>query len=373
MKTIILIHKDKLPKRPPVISSLLALSDLGYKLILITTGINDFWKEEFNGRKIEFHVITPSKLPFPIISKINFYKIFQKKCFQIVEEAFSRNGRGMIWVESVSTMVALGTKLKSFEYILQIQELHEKSKLQQRYIKKLINDAKLVFMPEYNRTLLFKVWYKMTKTPIVLPNKPYYLISEEEAHKILSDYSDILGPLKNKKLILYQGGISRTRMLDKICVAIKRMNSDYHLLLVGPEQTPNIINELRQITKEITHIKFLPAPNHLAFCCISYVGFVFYAPESLNNLYCAPNKIYEYSAYGLPMLGNDIPGLKYTIGINGAGAIVNPENIEDIITGLETIENDYDSFKNNTKQFFNSVNNKEIIRQSLQSIDFYEK
>lgn len=365
---IIVIHKNQIQKRPPVISSLLILADLGHEVTLITTGINDFWKNELRRRGIMYHIVIDNKYKFPFLSKILNYKEFGKGCFQIIKSIIKNRHNGLVWVESAYTMMALSEQLKDYNYVLQIQELHEKSKLQQKYIDKLIHDAKAVFMPEYNRTLLYKVWYNLEKTPVVLPNKPYILLSNEDAEKVIKDNESVLTKLKDKKIILYQGGISRTRMLDKICQAIILLNNDYHLLLVGPEQTPGIIDELKSITPEITHIKFIPAPNHLAFCKIAHIGFVFYAPESLNNLYCAPNKIFEYSAYGLPMLGNDIPGLRYTIGINQAGVTVNPESVDDIADGIKRIERDYNIYQEKTRLFYQSVDNKQTISEIINTI-----
>ena len=48
------------------------------------------------------------------------------------------------------------------------------------------------------------------------------------------------------------------------------------------------------------------------------IGVLSYFPRSgsigrtLNPLYCAPNKIFEYSKYGIPMISNDVPALRYS-------------------------------------------------------------
>ena len=82
----------------------------------------------------------------------------------------------------------------------------------------------------------------------------------------------------------------------------------------------------------------------------------------------APNKICEYSAYGLPMLGNDIPGLKYTIGVAGAGVMVDPSCTDNIIAALNYIESNYKSISENSKSFNKSVDNRSIIEKCLNDI-----
>ena len=68
------------------------------------------------------------------------------------------------------------------------------------------------------------------------------------------------------------------------------------------------------------------------------------------------------------MLGNDIPGLRYTIGINHAGIIVNPESVEAIVDGISRIERDYNTYQENTRLFYNSVDNKKTISETLNKI-----
>ncbi|KAA6307134.1 hypothetical protein EZS27_041199, partial [termite gut metagenome] len=38
------------------------------------------------------------------------------------------------------------------------------------------------------------------------------------------------------------------------------------------------------------------------------IGIVSYAFDDLNHVFCAPNKTWEYTGFGIPMLGNNAPG-----------------------------------------------------------------
>ena len=361
---IILIHKAELAVRPPVISSLLILSDLGHQVTLIDEKITDYWKEELKKRKISYYEIKRDYKSSSFSKLLSYYK-FRKRTCRILKEI---GNEAMIWVEGAQTVVALGNIINDFRHVLQIQELHEKSKRQIKAIDNVIHQAEAVFMPEYNRTMIYKVWFKLNKRPYLLPNKPYFVLSETSCNRVLNEYHDQICNLKDKKVILYQGGIKRIRMLDKIASAISDIDNNYHLLVVGPEQEPGVIGELKEITSEITHISFIPAPDYMAFCKIAHIGYVTYEPNSLNNIFCAPNKIFEYSSFGLPMIANDIPGLRFTVGVSGACELVEPTNINSIVEGLQRIENSYSKYKENSITFYNSVDNRKTIHDVLSCV-----
>jgi len=357
---IIYIHKDKFQKRPPVINTVMILSDLGHKITVIDEEISDYWKDIFQKKDIDYFEIkredNPSKL-----GKIINYLAFRYKTYKIINKGHKKKHQITLWIEGAQTILALGKKINNYRHILQIQELHENSRIQLNAIRKVINTADYVFMPEYVRSLIYKIWFNLKKDPILLPNKPYILPSINECNIILKQYENILKEIKGKKIILYQGGISYERKIDVIAQAINKLGPNYHLLLVGKEGSSGYVGNLRNITKQLTHIDYIPSPNYLAFCSIAFLGVVFYDINSLNNIFCAPNKIFEYSAYKIPMIGNNIPGLRETIEANGAGLCIDLNNTEEIVKSIHLIENNYEKFKEKAYLFYNSVDNKKTI------------
>lgn len=363
---IIIVNKEILQNRPPVLSTLLSLSDLGHDVSIVCVDINEYWKKELVKRGIEYYII-PEKKKRDKISKIIEYLSFKRKVLSYLEEKVG-DKHTFLWVIGGNTIYCLGESIKSYNYILQIQELHENDNRYKHVFSKVINDAKAVVVNEYNRACLFQCWFKMPTRPFVIPNKPYSLIEEQICTNVLNRFEGVLKPLKDKKIILYQGGIRHIRKLDRIALAMKKMNVNYHLLVVGPEQESGLINELKNITPEVTHIGFIPSPEYLAFCKVAHIGYVAYEPNSLNNIYCAPNKIFEYSAFGLPMIANDIPGLRYTIGVSGACELVEPTEVNSIVNGLIKIENNYLEYKENSNNFYNSVDNQKNFSDVLMRI-----
>ena len=304
---IIVINKNNSENRPPVISVLHILTKLGYNVTLVCCSSSP----KFNlmmkkiGVKI---VIIPYYSSKTIIGKIVEYIKFRRSFYKYLNNNF-KNKKYLLWLIDAQTILALGKNLLYHKFVLQIQELHEDQKLYLSKISNVIDKAELVFMPEYTRTHLYKFWFKLKKKPIVLPNKPYFLPPREYFDKLSNKYLNMYPELKNKKIIIYQGGISPVRMLEDLAKAITDMK-DYVLLLLGSEYKDGYVKKLKNINPNVIHIDYISAPDYLSITRISHIGYICYLPSSLNNMFCAPNKINEYSLWSIPMIANDIPGLK---------------------------------------------------------------
>ena len=364
---IIVIHKNKLTNMPPVISAILNMLEIGHEVVLIDNEVNRFWRDRFNTLGVRIYEV-PSKRRH-LLGKVIDYLSFRKTVLRILKKENPDSAETVLWIEGANTIVSLGTTIKKYRYVLQILELHETSKMQLRAIDKVIHDAKAVFIPEYNRTCIYQAWFKLAKRPYVLPNKPYFLPTTEELVEIRERYKGILNRLTNKKVVLYQGGISRTRMLDVIAAANVNLGHRFQLLLVGPEQDPGVISQIQSIDSTAIYIPFLPAPDYLVFTNIAYIGYVCYMPSSLNNLYCAPNKINEFSAYSVPMIGNDIPGLRYIFQETGSGVIADTSNVEDVMKKLMIIDDNYADFKSKAHNIYSYSDNVKTIRVALSNVE----
>lgn len=366
---IIYIHKDKFQKRPPVISAVMILNDLGHKVTVITENMSEYWANVFEERNMDYLMISSDYGQGGlkgVFSKIKSYICFRNKVKSFIEEIKRQGEEPLLWIEGAQTIVSLGTFIKKYRYVLQIQELHTNSKLQLRSIGKVISSASAVFMPEYNRTVLYKVWFNLEKRPYVLPNKPYFLPSETDLRNVKAKYQNIFNDLRGKKIILYQGWISKVRNLDNFINAAKTLGDDFMFVLLGPNQG-GTVETLKPLWENVCHIDFIPAPDYLAITSIAYIGIVSYIPNTLNNAYCAPNKMYEYGAFGIPMVGNEIPGLKLIEDIH-AGVLVDESDINSVAAAYKKIIAGYDTYSQSAKKLYSSTNNKQTIEVALNNL-----
>lgn len=361
---IIVVNKEIFQNRPPVISTLLSLSDLGFKITLITVDINEYWKNELESRNIQYIVI-PDKKTRNCLGKIVEYLNFKKKVFGILQERGNDVNETLLWIVGGNTVFCLGKQLNRYRFILQLQELYENIGSYKNTFKKVINHAEAVFVNEYNRAILYQCWYNMKKRPYVIPNKPYFIDTNSTFDLSLYVDADSLERIKNSKVILFQGQIVSYRDLSPYIRAAKEIGG-YQIVLLGNEY--GMVDKYRQIDDSLIYIKRIPAPQYLGITALAHICLITYDPCSLNNAYCAPNKIYEYGAYGKPMLGNDIPGLKVVEKYH-AGLIVDDEDVESIKAALIEIDNNYAYYSEGAKRLFESVDNKTVISKAIKAID----
>lgn len=365
MKKIIVIHKGELTSMPPIISVILNLIDLKYPVTLIDTGVDEQWKIRLSKEGVLIYV-APQEKRSDKIQKLQGYFSFRKYVNTILRNIVSDCQNTILWVLGAGTIMALGKSLCRYRFILNIEELSDTSKIRLKAISRVINQAELVIMPEYNRAILYKFWFNLKEVPTVLPNKPYFFPTKQEMALLRAKYKKELDIIAGRRVILYQGIISEDRDLTNYIKAVKSLGDNYVFVMIGSDW--GALSKYLSIDKNILYFGFLPAPEYLFFTSIAYIGIVTYDLISLNNAYCAPNKIWEYAKYGVPMIGNDIPGLRYSIFQAKAGTSVDENDEASISSGINLISNNYEDFSSNAKIFFDNQDNISVIKEALNKL-----
>ncbi len=259
----------------------------------------------------------------------------------------------LLWVIHENTAYEFKDALIGKKYLLSIYELNDHRRDFLDQIKPVIKSAQEVLVPEYNRACILRVWLQLDKTPTVIPNKP---LNHPLKRNIPNSYQK---QLEVKKIILYQGYINRSRNLDKVCEAVKDL-SDYCIVLMG-KGDDDYINELKQKYPQIIHISFIAPPEHLYVTSWAHIAIVKYDFVVLNAIFCAPNKTWEYTGFGIPVLCHAIPGLQYTIGQYKAGICTDMDDTECIKSAIKEIDKHYDEYSNNALSYYNSFEVKSEI------------
>lgn len=359
---ILIIRKDAIALIPPLLSVANILADLGHEVHLITSEVSTPIANQLSHKGITYELIRRTgKKSF--LGKVCQYLLFRKEA----SNALKNTSFDLLWVEDAHTVLSLGNVILNYKFVLQISELYDTDSRLMRAIKQVISNAQIVFMPEYNRCVLYQNWFKLSKRPTLLPNKPYFLPKDEDLVKIKNKYDKIIDQLKDKKVIIYQGRIHPERLIDGFVAAAKDMGDDWCFVVMGKDQY-GLVDHYKKLNDQLIHIDFIPAPDYLAITSIAHIGILSYDPMTLNTSYCAPNKIYEYGAYGIPMVGNDIPGLKI-LEEKHCGIIADENDVSAIKNAYIAIDKDYANFSKNSRLNFQLTDNVLTIRKSLEEID----
>lgn len=209
---------------------------------------------------------------------------------------------------------------------------------------KIIRHADLTICAEAQRSKIMVQYHNLRRAPLVIRNISY--LPEGDANSFINNNSDFFA--KKAISVVYAGGLLKGRKLELLVEAINKFGNGYKLMLIGNGPAWGSLSD--QIKKyNNPNIRLCAAVPYTSLGAILSkfdIGYLFYGTDSLNNLYCAPNKIYEYASVGLPILANENPTVKGIISSFGIGVCDN-----DICSGLKELSAKFDQCRDNMKHF----------------------
>ena len=358
-KTILFLLNRECTYLPPFMAILDCLCE-NYCLKVVSRESKDSrikLEQLYKGRDVEFLYRDPMRKTSPLFSRIG------RKLRHIlrISSSFHRNAsrllettpHNLLWIIHEETAFIFRKEIKGRDYIVSLYELNDHRKDFLNKLRPILVRAKELLVPEYNRACILRVWLRLDKTPTVVPNKPF---SHPRNRNIPNSYQELL---EGKRIIIYQGYINRNRNLDKVCEAVKNMPG-YSVVLLGKGDT-TYIDELKHKYERLIHIPFIIPPEHLKVTSWAHIAIVKYDFVALNAIFCAPNKTWEYTGFGIPILCHDIPGLRSTIGQYGAGECIDMDNLASVEEAIRIIDSNYERYSQNAKQYFESFDVKQAF------------
>lgn len=373
MKNIIIVYTGELSKCPPAISIAHFIKNMNLNVAVISLRISAQTEKGFSQSHIE-SISLDSRMDgeLPLLKRAMNRLRIRKAMWDTIHERY--DGDTMLWLISDTTVKYLGSRIKNYRYVLHFLELSEYIPYYvflpalKINVHSLCEKAERVVHAEYNRAHICKAWWGLSRLPEVLPNKPF--IQGDGWTGIPGDINKkvktVLKEVGDRKIILYQGIVSPERPLDAFMEAAKRLGDDYVFVLMSGDNDPYPDAGGRHYI----FVPFIDPPYHLLLTRHAYIGVLSYTPSKniyspLNALYCAPNKVFEYSRFGIPMVGNDVPGLSYLFETQGCGVIVRELSPECIVQSIGELEEHYSRFSSCSRKFYDSVDMTAIIRRIL--------
>jgi glycosyltransferase involved in cell wall biosynthesis len=153
--------------------------------------------------------------------------------------------------------------------------------------------------------------------------------------------------IHKKNQFIYLGTMVEDRGIMELIKAFEIFagsNSNYKLLLLGPFKSEkyktkvyNYVNSLS--IKDSIIFKIVPYNEVPKYLEESKVGLLNFLPLP-NNIHGLPNKLFEYLAFGLPVIASDFPNYRNIIVKENVGFCVNPTIPEEIASAMNKIMND---------------------------------
>lgn len=362
---VVVVCKNWIDASPTVLTVAHALRRLGKEVRCICSASRPKTRTDLERAGIRVdEIYKEDPLPTNPLAKMVHYVTFRKRAWQLLNQ----DKDAIVWVARIDTAIALGRRLLQRPYVVALHELHDKYPLYQRAIGLYASNATRVVVPEFCRATILRCWHGLKQTPFVLPNRPvshprtrFLPVSDKVAANTLASIP------KQRRILLYQGGLGGDRNLEPVAKAIHELGNDYCLLVMGRD-SGGALGWLQRACPGLVHIPWVLPPMHLEVTSHAFMGIAFYRYDSLNSIFCAPNKIWEYTGFGIPLLCQDIPGLRFTVGTAEAGVCVDTSRSEEIVAGIREIEISYDHYNRKAGEFYESIDTEKLIAELIDEI-----
>jgi glycosyltransferase involved in cell wall biosynthesis len=177
----------------------------------------------------------------------------------------------------------------------------------QYYVFKNASWIDLVIFPEINRLLFFK-----EKSGLKSIN--YLIIPNTNNLHPVAGIDPFLEKLfsPDQIVIAHVGNIGTSHYIHSYLHFIENNHeASLRFIFIGllEHKVKQLIEELMTRDKRITYIDQMPHDQLLQYYERIDLGIILYKGVDKNNEFCAPNKLYEYWAYGIPVIAHQLDGL----------------------------------------------------------------
>lgn len=323
----------------------------GYELLIITYGTASSFRPSgeyvFKDLKKKFSNSYITQVYFTLY--ICFYYLFHRKDFNIV------------YLQDYYSTVP-GEILSLFVHHKKIiYDAHELLIAPKRYI----NDFKTKFYIWVERKLI-----KKNNVVVVEANrererimKLHYGLKSIISVLNISRYTTV--SLCNRTLpkddiyIVYQGAMTAERNIPFFIRALKSLPYRIKLLLIGDGPCLSSYDDIIKsekvedrviITGRLSNNEMM---ERLKGCS---VGIISYSFSDWNNIFCSPNKIFEYSAISLPFIATDQPFMDTIARKYKTGRTFKHDSEQSFVQNLQEILYNYHFYVEGMKRFLDDYN-----------------
>ncbi|MEB6677087.1 MULTISPECIES: glycosyltransferase [Acinetobacter] len=182
------------------------------------------------------------------------------------------------------------------------------------------------------------------KKPYLLLNCPYYSkVSKTDIYRETFDISE------NVKIFLYQGALKKGRGIESLIDVFKSMSDEpICIIFMGYGDLVPYIRQAEKASENIYYHDAVSPDVVYRYTSAADVGICLIEDCCLSYRYCLPNKLFEYTMAGLPVLVSELPELSSFVRSNGNGMAVDANNIDQVHHALKKLSQDSSSLQEMT-------------------------
>lgn len=232
--------------------------------------------------------------------------------------------------------------------------------------RKALKAADIIICASNERAILMKEYYEIEKELLVVENiSQLPIISDTYSENLLRTTQNLF--CAGRSVLVYAGVLSKGRKIDAL-IDIVANRDDTALLIIGSGPDSERLHSIAEerIPGRFHFTGSLPYKYMGLLLQHCDVGYISYPTDTLNNTYCASNKLYEYASVNLPMIAPENPTIRsffedYNIGVidSNLGA------------AFDAVRNNIQLYKNNCTIFTETHQWNEkaaLIRTSIETL-----
>lgn len=192
-----------------------------------------------------------------------------------------------------------------------------------RLERAIVGRAELVVAANAPRAQKMAEHYRLKRVPTPVRNLTPAPISCLDDQAVRVRYPALRRRSQSECLCVYQGDVNMDRGLGALLDAFELLPPDFRLLVVGGGPDVERVRERsrRLSPARIEVVGRVPREDLFDILRSCDIGVVTYSFVGFNNLYCAPNKVFEYAHGGIPIVATGQPSLVQLVGESGIGRI----------------------------------------------------
>ena len=193
-------------------------------------------------------------------------------------------------------------------------------------------------------------YYKMYAVkPTILYNSPKFI-----KPKKTDIFREKFSIKQSSTIMLYQGGLSRGRGLELLLDAFKiRKDNIVVIVFMGYGELEGYIKDFAAKSGNIFYHEAVSPNELLDYTSAADIATVSYVNNGcLNYYYCMPNKFFEYTMAGLPVLVSNLKDLSESVKKYNLGVVVNEDTPCGINNAIDKLlQMDFEVLKANVLKF----------------------
>ena len=180
-------------------------------------------------------------------------------------------------------------------------------------------------------------WYLKnlgTKPNTLILNSPFINNIDSESNKYFHRLYNIT---PDKLVFVYLGILGYGRGIDYILDVFSRKNIKSHVVFIGYGELESKIKDVSKTNTNIHYHKAVAHEEVVSLVKNADVGLCLIENVSLSDFYCLPNKLFEYTFAGLPVLASNFPDIKNIVIKYNLGRVcdINSKSINEAVSEIE--------------------------------------